>query len=66
MPFLLLKLFHQVVRRLTGRNKQRGIGNVFELPLILSLRKFGQCPRLVENARNVIERLVIHRDPRVF
>ena len=33
---------------------------------ILALGEFGQCPCLVENARNVIERPVIHGNPRVF
>jgi hypothetical protein len=66
MPFLLLKLLHEVVRRLAGGNEQRGIGNVLESRLILPFGEFGQCPRLVKNARDVIECPVIYGDPRVF
>ena len=66
MPFFLLKLLHEIVRCLACGNEQRGIGNVFEFRLILTLGEFGQCPRLVENAGNVIERPVIYRDSRVL
>ncbi len=62
MPLFLLELLHQVVRRLTGRDEERWMGDI---PKTQIGSPFGQlCQRLclVENTRNVIEHPVIERN----
>ena len=66
MAFFQLKLLHEVIRGLAARHEESLVRNVLQAHLAIPLSQFREGLRLVENAGDVIQNAVEHRDTGIF